>query len=59
MEIITKNAAESFHDPKAFISHMTLGEHNIVTFGRSRGQSEEEVIANVDKFKNQVAWQAG
>ncbi|WGL97353.1 hypothetical protein QE177_08970 [Arsenophonus sp. aPb] len=59
MEMIAKKAATSFQDPKAFISHITLGEHNIVTFGRSQGQSEEEIIANVAKFKNQVAWQAG
>lgn len=59
MEIIKKKAAESFQDPKAFLSQMTLGEHNIVTFGRSRGQSEEEIIANVAQFKNQVAWLAG
>lgn len=53
-----KNASDSFNNPQAFISFMTLGQHSIVEFNRARGISEEEISAKVDNFNNQVAWTA-
>lgn len=53
-----KNAQDSYSDPQAFNSYITLAEHNYVEFNRARGVSDEEIAVNVEKIRNGAAWGA-
>lgn len=53
-----KKAHESYGNPQAFNSYVALLEHNYVEYSRSRGVSEEEIVANVENLRNEAAWGA-
>ncbi|EPL6453035.1 hypothetical protein N0G65_000136 [Providencia rettgeri] len=53
-----KKAHESYGNPQAFNSYVALLEHNYVEYSRSRGVSDEEIVANVENLRNEAAWGA-